>query len=64
MHLEAIRAGTRKISGEERLPVAWCSRVWCSGLLRGKRSEERSQSNRSLPDWSPVSGSPRMNDGC
>ena len=52
MHLEAIRAGTRERSGEEQFPVARCSRVWCSGLLRGKRSEGRSQSNRSLPEWS------------
>ena len=46
MHLEAVGAGTRERSREERFPVKQCSKVECSRLLRGNRSEEKSQSNK------------------
>ena len=53
MHLEAIWAGTRERdqgrSGFRWHGVAGYGVLGCS---RGKRSEERSHSNRSLPDWS------------
>ena len=61
MHLEAIRAGTRERSGEERFLVARCSRVW---LLRGKDQRRGANQTDLCLNGLPVSGSPRMSDGC
>ena len=42
------------MSGEERLPEERWRRVGVSGSLRGKRSEEMTQSNTSSPQGSEV----------
>ena len=39
----------KEMSGEERLPEERCRRVGVSGSLRGRRSEEKTQSNTSSP---------------
>ena len=43
------------MSGEERLPEERWRRVGVSGSLRGRRSEEMTQSNTSSPQGSEVS---------
>ena len=43
----AREEGAKEMSGEERLPEERCRRVSLSGLLRGRRSEEMTQSNNS-----------------
>ena len=42
------------MSGEERLPEEQWRRVGVSGSLRGRRSEEMTQSNTSSPRGSEV----------
>ena len=42
------------MSGEERLPEERCRRVGVSGSLRGRKSEEMTQSNTSSPQESGV----------
>ena len=46
--------GAKKMSGEERLPEERWRRVGVSGSLRGRRSEEVTQSNTSSPRRSEV----------
>ena len=47
--------GAKEMSGEERLPEERWRRVGVSGSLRGRRSEEMTQSNTSSPRGSEVS---------
>ena len=46
--------GPKEMSGEERLPVERWRRVGVSGSLRGRRSEEMTESNTSFPRGSEV----------
>ena len=46
--------GAKEMSGEERLPEERWRRVGMSGSLRGRRSEEMTQSNASSPRGSEV----------
>ena len=46
--------GAKEISGEERLPEERCRSVGMSGLLKGRRSEETTQSNTSSPRGSEI----------
>ena len=46
--------GAKEMSGEERLPDERWRRVGVSGSLRGRRSEEVTQSNTSSPRGSEV----------
>ena len=50
------------MSGEERLPEERWRRVGVSGSLRGRRSEETTQSNTSRGGWKYLL-SPRRGDG-
>ena len=45
----AREEGEKEMSGEERLPEEQWRRVGVSGSLRGRRSEEMTQSNTSSP---------------
>ena len=49
---KAREEGAKEMSGEERLPEERWRRVGVSELLRGRRSEEMTQSNASSPRWS------------
>ena len=48
------------MSGEERLPEERWRRVGVSGSLRGRRSEEMTQSNTSFPLGSEVTLNSQM----
>ena len=48
-HERAREEGAKETSGEERLPEKRWRRVGVSGSLRGRRSEEMTQSNISSP---------------
>ena len=50
----AREEGAKEMSGEERLPDERWRRVGVSGSLRGRRSEEITQSNASSPRGSEV----------
>ena len=50
----AREEGAKRMSGEERLPEERLRRVGVSGLLRGRRSEEMTQSNTSSLQRSEV----------
>ena len=50
----AREEGAKEMSGEERLPEERWRRVGMSGSLRGRRSEEMTQSNTSSPRGSEV----------
>ena len=50
----AREEGVKEMSGEERLPEERWRRVGVSGSLRGRRSEEMTQSNTSSPQGSEV----------
>ena len=51
----AREEGAKKMSGEERLPEERWRRVGVSGSLRGRRSEEMTQSNTSSLRGSEIS---------
>ena len=51
---ERAREGAKEMSGEERLPEERWIWVGVSGSLRGRRSEEMTQSNTSSPQGSEV----------
>ena len=50
----AREKGEKEMSGEERLPEERWRRIGVSGSLRGRRSEEMTQSNTSSPRGSEV----------
>ena len=54
MQERAGEEGAKEMSGEERLPEERWRRVSMSGSLRGRRSEEITQSNTSSPRGSEV----------
>ena len=51
------------MSGEERLPEERWRRVGVSGSLRGRKSEEMTQSNTSSPRGRKYLLSPKAGDG-
>ena len=53
-HEKAREEGAKEMSGEERLPEEQWRRVGVSGSLRGRRSEEMTQSNTSSLQGSEV----------
>ena len=59
----AREKGAEELSGKERLPEVQWRRVNMSGSLRGRRSEEMTQSNTSSPRGSKVSFESRGDGG-
>ena len=60
---KAREEGAKEMSGEERLPEERCRRVGMSGSLKGRRSEEMTQSNTSSPRGSEVPLESQRGDG-
>ena len=59
----ARKEGAKEMSGEERLPEERWRRVGASGSLRGRRSEEMTQSNTSSLQGSEVRLESQRGDG-